>query len=447
LVAKLISDRKYWAGFEGDGIPMTIADGSTGIRTRYREIIHCAVAGSLGILLLDALILRPGVNYIADSAEVLHSVAVHSIMVRFQADTFFRPFEYLVLTLANNIYLPLWLGVSLLSVVGAAILSALACERLFDRQLPKPGWAILGIANPLLFYLVTTPGTISQCFCNVLFAGALLAFISEFLRLHDQSPAGWRADRIAALLNILTAALFFAKETGVAAAVILPTATALIRLKTRRLSRIFLLSLLIPIGAAGILILIKLQHPLSAYMNSSRYSPKLDPITWGKNFIITLAMPVTPLPSSLLGFELLRPLWVVVALGSVTVFIGLLLRESVRRVKTVLPLLVIAASCAPMVLIHASELYATMIAPFAVAIVLLFGMSKISWPSLAYGLLLYSASVGNGIVYSLGPDFNLLGLQRLQYSIYSKYHQQDPTCPIRTTAHIAWDGTAFICMP
>jgi hypothetical protein len=426
---------------------MTIADSSAGIRTRYREIIGCAVTGSFGILLLDALILRPGVNYIADSAEVLHSVAVHNIMVRFQADTFFRPFEYLVLTLANNIYLPLWLGVSLLSVVGAAILSALACERLFDRQLPKSGWAILGIANPLLFYLVTTPGTISQCLCNVLFAGAFLAFISEFLCLHDQLPAGWRADHLAVLLNILAAALFFTKETGVAAAVILPAATALIRLKSRRLTRTFLSSSLIPIGAAGIWIMIKLQHPLSAYLNSGRYSPKFGPITWGKNFIITLAFPVTPLPSSLLGFELLRPLWVVVALGSVTLFMGLLLRESMRKVKIVLPLLVIAASCAPMVLIHVSELYATMIAPFAVAIVLLFRTSTVPWPSLAYGLLLYSASLGNGIVYSLGPDSNLLGLQRLQYSIYSKYHQQDPTCPIRTTAHIAWDGIAFICMP
>jgi hypothetical protein len=427
---------------------MTIADGFAVIRTRYREIIDCAVAGSLGILLLDALILRSGANYIADSKNVLHSVAVHSIMARFEVDSFFRPFEYLVLILANKIYLPLWLGVSLLSVVGATILSALTCERLFDRQLPKAGWAILGIANPLLFYLVTTPGSISQCICNVLFAGALFALISEFRLLYGQSPAGWRADRIAVLLNILAAALFFAKETAVAAAVILPAATALIRLKTCRLSPMFLLSMLIPIGAAGIWILIKLQLPLFMYTESgARYSPKWDLITWGQNFVVTLAFPVTPLPSSFLGFELLRPIWIMVALGTVTLFIGFLLRESVRKPKIVLPLLVIAASCAPMVLIHANELYSSMIAPFAVATVLLFGIPKFPWPSLAYGLMLYCASLGNGIVYSLGPDFDLLGLQRLQYSIYSKYYQHEPTCPIRTTAHIAWDGTAFICMP
>jgi hypothetical protein len=427
---------------------MTIADRSPVIQTRYREVIDCAIAGSLGILLLDALILRPGVNYIADSNEPLRSVAVHSLMERFQDSSFFRPFEYLVLVLANNIYLPLWLGVSLLSIVGATILSALACERLFDRQLSRAGWAILGIANPLLFYLVTTPGTISQCLCNLLFAGAFLAFISEFRLLHDQSLAGWRADRIAVLLNILAAALFFTKETAVAAAVILPATTALIRFKKRHLSHIFLLSLLIPIGAAGTWILIKLQFPLSAYITSgTRYTPKLDPISWGQNLIITFAFPMTPLPSSFLGFQILRPLWVAVALGSVALFIGLLLRESARKPKIVLPLVVIAASSAPMVLIHENELYSSMLAPFAVATVLLFGITKFAWPSLAYGLMLYSASLGNGIVYSLGPDFDLLGLQRLPYSIYSKYYSHEPTCPIRTTAHIAWDGTAFICMP
>jgi hypothetical protein len=399
-------------------------------------------------LLLDALILRPGVNYIADSKEPLRSVALHSIMERFQDSTFFRPFEYLVLVLANDIYLPLWLAISLLSVVGAAILSVLACERLFDSQLSKAGWAILGIANPLLFYLVTTPGTISQCLCNLLFAGALLAFISELRLLHDQSPRIYHADGIAVLLNTLAAALFFTKETAVAAAVLLPAASALVRFKKRQLSHIFLLSLLIPIGAAGTWILIKLQFPLSTYITpGGHYSPKLDLISWGQNFILTLAFPVTPLPSSFLGFQILRPLWVTVALGFVALFVSLLLRESARKPKIVLPLLVIAASCAPMVLIHANELYSSMLAPFAVATVLLIGIKKFAWPSLAYGLMLYSASLGNGIVYSLGPDFNLLSLQRLPYSIYSKYHQDEPTCPISTTAHIGWDGTAFICMP
>jgi hypothetical protein len=157
---------------------------------------------------------------------------------------------------------------------------------------------------------------------------------------------------------------------------------------------------------------------------------------------------VAPLPSSFIAFDLLRLLWVVVALGSVTLFVGLLLRESLRqpKVEIVLPLLVVAASCAPMILIHSSELYSTMIAPFAVSIVLLFSVSKMRWLSLGYGLLLYTASLGNGIVYCLGADFNLLGLQRLPYSIYSKEYLQDPTCPSGTTAHIAWDGTAITCV-
>jgi hypothetical protein len=427
---------------------MRVANASTEIWAHRREIIGCALVGSLGILLLDAVILRSRVGYDLEDKIVLYGVAVHSVMARFTVDTWVRPLEYLILLAANNIYFPLWLGASLLCVVGATILSALACEVLFERQVPKAGWWVLGIANPLLFLLVSAPSSVAQCLCNLLFAGAMLAFISELHRLRNQPPSGdWRADRIAAFLNLMAAALFFTKENGVAAAVVLPAATALIRLKTRRLSRIFLFSLLLPIGAASIWILIKLQLPLSRYMTTGeQYSLKLNPITWGENFMITLAFPVTPLPSSFIAFDLLRTLWVVVALGSVTLFIGLLLRVSLRQPKIILPLLVVAASCAPMILIHSSELYSTMIAPFAVSIVLLFGVSKMRWPSLGYGLLLYAASLGNGIVYCLGADFDLLGLQRLPYSIYSKNRHQDPTCPIGTTAHVAWDGTAIICV-
>ena len=83
---------------------------------------------------------------------------------------------------------------------------------------------------------------------------------------------------------------------------------------------------------------------------------------------------------------------------------------------------------------------------FAVSIVLLFGISKMRWLSLAYGLLLYAASLGNGIIYSLGPEFNPLGLKHLPYSIYGKEYQVDPICPIGTTAHVAWDGTAITCI-
>jgi hypothetical protein len=328
------------------------------IRPRRRAIIGCAFTGSLGILLLDALILRPGVGYDLEDNIILYSVAVHNVMARISVDTWFRPLEYFVVLAANNVYSPLWLGASLLCVVGATILSALACELLFERQVPKAGWWVLGIANPLLFYLVSTPGTVSQALCNLLFAGAMLAFISELHRLRDQPASGWRADRIAVCINLMAAALFFTKELAVAAAVFLPAATALIRLKTRRLSRIFLFSLLIPIGAASSWMSIKLQLPLfKGLYAGERYGLKLNPLTWVQNFIITLAFPVTPLPSSFIAFDLLKPLWIVVALGSVTLFIGFLLRESLRQPKIVLPLLVVVASCAPMILIHSSELY------------------------------------------------------------------------------------------
>jgi hypothetical protein len=429
---------------------MKVAGYSTEIGTRYREIVGCALVGSLGILVLDALILRYGVYY-SDSIYVLYPIATQSLTARFTSEV--RPLEYLIVLAANNLYLPLWLGASLLCMVGATILAGLACERIFERQLPREGWWILGLANPLLFFLVSQPGVVSQALANLLFAGAMLSFVSELRRLRGRPPFGWRPDRLAVFLNLMAAALFFTKENAVAAATVIPAATTWVRLKARRLSPIFLFTLLLPIGAGSCWMLLKiwlkLKFPNSMLptLGDGRYDLKLNPITWGQNFIMTLAFPVTPLPSSFLGFELLRPLWVVVSLGSVTLFIGVLLRECRRQPKVVLPLLVIAASCAPMILIHSSELYSSMIAPFAVSLMLLFGFSKMRWLSLSYGLLLYAASLGNGIIFSLGPDFNLLGLQHLQYSIYTREYQVNPTCPIGTTAHVGWDGTAANDLP
>jgi hypothetical protein len=137
----------------------------------------------------------------------------------------------------------------------------------------------------------------------------------------------------------------------------------------------------------------------------------------------------------------------VAALGSVILFLGLLVREAVYRPKIILPLVLVAISCAPMILVHSSELYSSMLAPFVVSIVLLFDASKRYWLSMAYGLLLYGASLGNAIVYCLDADFNLPGLNRLQYSIYSKEYQRDPTCSIGKTSHVVGDRTADIDLP
>ena len=407
-----------------------------------REIVASALIGALGILILDTLILQSGVYYYSDDVYVLYSVAVRNLAaIPWHV---VRPLQYLILLAANYVYLPLWLGASLLCTVAATILSGLACERLFERPLPKAGWWVLGLANPLLFYLVSQPDTVSQALCNLLFAGVLLALISEFHRIQGQSLRSLRAESIAAVLNLMAAALFFTKETGIAAAIVMPAATALIRWKARRISPTFLFSLLLPIAAAcgWIWLRLRFQSLLLPDNAGGRYALELNPITWVQNFVITLAFPITPLPSSFIGFEILRPLWVGIALGSVILFMSLLLRESRRQPTIVLPLLVVAASCMPMILVRTDELYPSMIAPFAVAIVLRYGVSRMRPLSLVYGILLYAASLANGVIYCVGGDFNLFGLQHLDYSIYGKWHQVDPTCPIATTAHVAWDGTA-----
>jgi hypothetical protein len=418
---------------------------STETRIRHREIIGCGLAGGLAILLLEVLVLRYGVYY-NDAVLSFYPIVIHSLTTGFMTQV--RPIEYLLLLAASKVYLPLWLGVSLLCMVGATILAALACERMFERQLPRAGWLILGLANPLLFFPVAGVW-VSQPLTNILFAGAMLAFVSELHRLRSPPLSGWRDDRVAVCLNLVAATLFFAKENAVAAAFVIPAATAWVRLKAKRLSPIFLLSLLLPIasGCGWILLKIwlKLKFPDSMFPSlagGGRYDLRLNPFTWGRNFVTTLAFPLTPLPSSFLGFELLRALWVAVALVAVALFITLVLYKAWRDPRVILPLFVIAASCAPMILIHPSELYSSMIAPFAVATVLLSSLPEKRWPTLAYGLLLYAASVGNGIIFSLGPDLNLLGLRHVPYSIYSKVYQVHPICRIGTTAHIAWDGAA-----
>ena len=415
----------------------TTIDTATDLRDRRRDILGCALVGCLGITILNALTLRYGIYY-SDNILTLYPVAVQSLSESFKI--FVRPIEYLIILAANNVYLPLWLGVPLFCTVGATILSALACELVFERQLPRTEWWVLGLANPLLFYTVSQP-IISQAVANLLFAGGLFAFALELRWLWGRSPSGQRADGASVLLNVIAAALFFTKETAVAGAVILPSASALIRLRTRRLSPMYLLSLLLPIGAACGWILLKLKYPNLIPTEAGRYGLRLNPGVWGENLIMTLAFPVTPLPSSFISFEVLRPVWVVVALGSVALFVRMILRDSLRRPRVIFPLVIVGASCAPMILVRVSELYPSMITPFAVSSALLLGFSEMRRLGLIYGVLLYAASLGNGIIYSLGGDYNPLGLKRLQYSIYTKEYQFYPICPIGTTAHVGWDPT------
>jgi hypothetical protein len=422
-------------------------------RGRYRGILGCAVIATVGILLLHALILFSNVYYSGDDIQVLYPVAVHSLAASLWP--VIRPLQYLILVAANQVYLPLWLGVSLLCVVGATVLSGLACERLLERQLPKIGWWVLGLANPILFYLVSQPDNVSQALCNVLFAAAMLAFISELHRLSGRPSSGWRNDYLSISLNLIAAAMFFTKETAVAPAIVLPAATALMHVRARQFSPMFLFSLLIPIVAASGWIFLDLKfaasglsstppstESLAALLEPGRYSLKLNPLMWAEHFASTLAFAVTPLPSSFIAFEFLRPLWVMAGLGSLVLFLWLVLCETLLRPIIAIPLIVVCASLAPEILIHSSEVYSTMIAPFAVSIVLLIGFSKIRRLTLAYGVMLYAASLWNGIIYSLDSGESLFGLQRLDYSIYTKRDQIYPLCPIATTAHVTWDGTA-----
>src|SRR2546421_10089259 len=114
---------------------MRVMDYLRKIRPQRLEIFGCVVVGTLGILLLDFLIFKSDVYYYSNDVYVLYSVAVH----RLTAIPWHvvRPLQYLTVLGASCVYLPLWLGASLLWAVGATILSSLACQGLFEPQLPK----------------------------------------------------------------------------------------------------------------------------------------------------------------------------------------------------------------------------------------------------------------------------------------------------------------------
>jgi hypothetical protein len=79
----------------------------------------------------------------------------------------------------------------------------------------------------------------------------------------DQPVGDGHEDRIPVFLNLIAAVLFFTKETAVAAATLLPAACAeVMRFKSRRFSRLFVFSLLLPVAAAAGWILLKLEFPL-----------------------------------------------------------------------------------------------------------------------------------------------------------------------------------------
>jgi hypothetical protein len=419
-------------------VPQTL----TQMSGRHCAILGCMLLTGLGILLIDVMIYQFNVYYYSANINALYPISVHNFM----RGNPVRPFEYIILLAANAVYLPLWLGASPLCMAGAVVLSGLACERLFERRLPNRTWWLLGLANPLLFFVVSQPDVVSQALANLLFAGAIFALVYEADRLSAPPLHGWRGDGLAVCLNLIAAALFFTKETAVAAAALIPVAMLWMRYKARRVSPVFCCSLLVPIAAGIGWMAIKLRFPYMlptelGGVGIGRYGLKLDPLIWVQHFITTVTFPITPLPTSFLAFAVLKPIWVVVGLGFVVFLTALLLRASLRQPRIVFPLLVVAVSCLPMTVVHSSELYSSMIAPFAVTILLLFDITKTRWLSCVYAFLLYAASLTNGIIYGLGGDFNLFGLQHLQYSIYSSGYQFDPICPIGTTDHIGWDGT------
>jgi len=120
-------------------------------------------------------------------------------MAMFEITTWFRPLEYLILLAANNVYLPLWLGVSLLCVVGATILSALACELLFEQQLPKAGWLILGLAVDAPLQARENVGVVAA-------RGRMLSSVRPWMRHDDSRRPVWEfADRVQITRSVLEA--------------------------------------------------------------------------------------------------------------------------------------------------------------------------------------------------------------------------------------------------
>jgi hypothetical protein len=421
--------------------PASLAPAGSGGRLSD-ALVDLALAALL-VAGICAQVLLLGV-YTGDDVNTLQPVARHSVALTIFY--YIRPIEYLVVQMANELAMPLWLAVSGLCAVGAAWLQVRNAEIVLGTAFTPALRRVIIVGSPLWFYAVSQVDTVSQALCNLVFAGALHCLLHALLEPTRERAARWLVG-----LNLLAALLLYTKELAITASCILPAIGAWLAWRRRAMNPAVLASGLVFVVALGAWIYLKLAFKSMMPESSGHYnlSPGLGDIA--RNTVATLAFGVTPLPTSLLSVARVASVWTACGVISTLLLLLALSRLSWRTPAVRWLAFAVAVSCIPMFYVHASELYASLLAPLFVALVI----GQLSPPrvvAFGYCIVLAACSYVNAWVYFHAETLRGLGIERAPYSVYwgpngigFEKKAGELACPILKTTSVAWDCGVLVC--
>ena len=412
--------------------------------------IGSSPSSSLGLLFLSLGV--PGISiliwfsafYTGDDRNTLFPVARHSIEATLRY--YIRPLEYAVVQLSNMIYLPLWILFSLVFAVTAAYVSVRTAEIITEKKFSSSVRPLIISANPLWFYAISQVDTVSQSLCNLAFAIGLF-FLVRLIKETTRS----KANQFGLLINITSTLILFTKELAIPAALTLVSIAAWHQLRYRRANFSYFLSCGIFISGLLLWIAIKFRFGGMLPEAGGHYNTTPSLLDIVRNTAAIFSFSLTPLPSSFLSFSLLANVWAATGVAMTLLFFVTLrkLKWSAHAGYTVLAVL---GACFPMFYIHASELYASMVSSFLIAmfILLLAPREAIIW---LYGIALLCCSYLNCFIYYQAESSFVAVLgARQSYSVYSGpnglFNGGIPVktfCAVRSAREVSWVDGQLVC--
>ncbi len=386
-------------------------------------------------------------GYTGDDKNALEPVARHSFHLALQL--LLRPIEYTVVQAANLIDLQMWLLASLPMAVAASMLQVSTAEAVLQRRL-TPLLKIAVIAgSPLWFQVISQIDTVSQSLCNLSFA------LAVYLLLVKVMPSnGKTASQAAAGVNLTCCVLLFSKELALAAALLIPFMTAIFVWRKKAIDRVYLAS------ASAFLLAVPTWMYLKLYFGSlmpgatGHYNVTPSASKIGTNVLSLIGFPITPIPTSFLSFSQLKPLWMIMAVAMIFVFVLVawrLAKKPDNRSSFLLLGTILVGACAPIIVVHSSELYASMIGGYLTAMLI----SATSWKSsvkFAYAAALLMCSYVNAWIYYNAESIPDWMGGRVEYSLYNgpdgRFHLgklKKPICPIFGTHSVSWIDNQVAC--
>ncbi len=388
-------------------------------------------------------------GYIGDDRNTLEPVARHSLALALQQ--LLRPLEYGIVQAANLVNLQLWLVASLAMAVAAAALQVKTVEFVIGKAFPRAVWIAAVAGSPLWFQLISQVDTVSQCLCNLVFAGAVYVLLAGVL-----PAASPNVSLRAAAVNLLCCVLLFTKELALAAAVVIPCVAAVIVWRRRAVDRIYVLSAILLAASLALWAYLKLSFGSLLPGAEGHYSISLSVSKTFTDIAALAGFPLTPLPTSLLSFEAARVIWSGAALVMIVVFVTAVGRHALRapadsRMRLGLLGVVLIGGSLPIIAVHSSELYATMIGGYLVALLIGTGTTN-SLVRTGYAAALLACSYINAGVYHRAELLPAWTGERVEYSLYegkdgrfSRGVVKPPICTISGTYSVSWVDDRVQC--